>query len=58
MFCCFLIVGLVRLQVEAAWVAAAQVVISGAVGPRADFVNGRFEQVEWEVYRKVGDPDE
>ena len=57
MFCCFLIVGLVRLQVEAAWVAAAQVVISGAVGPRADFVNGHFEQVEWEVYRKVGEPD-
>ena len=46
------------LQVEAAWGAApAQVVISGAVGPRAVFVNGRFEQVEREVYCEVGDPD-
>ena len=44
-----------RGQVEA---AAAQVVISGAAGPGAWLANGRFEQVEWEVYRKVGDPDE
>ena len=47
-----------RPQVEAAWAAAAQVVISGAVGPRAAHLNGRFEQVEREVYRKVEVPDE
>ena len=46
-----------RLQVEAAWAAApAQVVISGAEGPNAASVNGRFEQVERGVYRKVGEP--
>ena len=46
-----------RLQVEAARTAARpQVVISGAVGPNAARVNGRFEQVEREVYRKVGEP--
>ena len=45
-----------RPQVETAWAAAAQVVISGAAGrPWAAFVNGRFEQVEREVYRKVED---
>ena len=51
---------LCRLQVEAAWAfgAASQVVISGAEGPSAVRVNGRFEQVEREVYRKVGEPDE
>ena len=43
-------------QVEAAWAAAAQVVISGAAGPKAARVNGRFEQVDREVYAKVGDP--
>ena len=46
-----------RLQVEAAWAAApAQVVISGAAGPAS--VNGRYEQVEREVYTyaKVGEP--
>ena len=43
-------------QVEAAWAAApAQVVISGAAGPNAAFVNGRFEQVDREVYAKVGE---
>ena len=52
--CCGL---LRRPQVEAAWAAAAQVVISGAAGPRAAEVNGRFEQVEREVYQKVGEPD-
>ena len=35
---------------------AAAVVISGAAGPNAAVLNGRFEQVEWEVYRKVGEP--
>ena len=35
---------------------AMQVVISGAAGPFAAKVNGRFEQVELEVYRKVGEP--
>ena len=47
-----------RLQVEAAWAAAAQVVISGAAGSSAAiavFINGRFEQVDREVYRKVGE---
>ena len=45
-------------QVEAAWAAApAQVVISGAAGPDAAEVNGRFEPVDREVYAKVGDPD-
>ena len=44
------------LQIEAAWAAAQQVVISGATGNNAVFVNGRFEQVEREqVYRKVGE---
>ena len=46
-----------RVQVEAAWAAAAQVVLSGAAGPSAARVNGRFEQVEREVYQKVGEPD-
>ena len=46
-----------RLQVEAAWAAAQQVVISGATGPAAARVNGRYEQVEREVYGKVGEPD-
>ena len=50
-----------RLQVEAAWAAARQVVIRGATGeswePSAAAVNGLFEQVEREVYRKVGEPD-
>ena len=30
--------------------------ISGVTGPDAAKVNGRFEQVEREVYRKVGEP--
>ena len=49
-----------RVQVEAAWAAAAQVVISGVVALNAATtaaINGRFEQVDREVYRKVGDPD-
>ena len=46
-----------RLQVEAAWAAAAQVVISGAAGPRAAPVNGQFEQVDREVFRKILEPD-
>ena len=37
--------------------AARLVVISGATGLSAAEVNGRFEQVEREVYRKVGQPD-
>ena len=36
--------------------AARQVVISGAAGPNAAWVNGRLELVEREVYRKVGEP--
>ena len=44
-------------QVEAAWAAATQVVISGVTGPDAAEVNGRFEQVEREVYAKVGELD-
>ena len=47
-----------RLQVGAAWAAApAQVVLSGAAGPDAGFVNGRFELVEREVHRDVVAPD-
>ena len=48
-----------RVQVEAAWAAAAQVVISGVVALNAATtaaINGRFEQVDREVYRKVGEP--
>ena len=45
-----------RLQVEAAWAAAAFVFLSGAAGPYAANVNGLFEQVDREVYRKVGEP--
>ena len=44
-------------QADAAWAAAAQVVLSGAAGVNASWVNGRFEQVNREVYRQVGDPD-
>eukprot|EP01051_Picozoa_sp_SAG22_P006333 SAG22_NODE_409_length_10939_cov_1.956638_6_plen_870_part_00 len=36
--------------------AAQQVVIKGLTGPEADLVNGRYEFVDREVYRKVGDP--
>eukprot|EP01051_Picozoa_sp_SAG22_P014665 SAG22_NODE_1813_length_3512_cov_103.505703_1_plen_792_part_10 len=45
-------------EVEAAWAsdAAQQVMIGGATGPNADKVNGRYEFVDREVYRKVGDP--
>jgi hypothetical protein len=42
------------MQVERGW---APVVISGAKGPRAAIINGRFEQVEHDVYRKVGELD-
>ena len=40
-----------------AWAAAKHAVISGATGLNADTANGEFEQVEREVYRKVGDLD-
>ena len=40
-----------QLQVEAAWGAAQQVVISGATGPNAATVNGQFELVERGVYK-------
>ena len=46
-----------QLQVEAAWGAAQQVVISSATGPNAATINGQFELVEREVYCKVGEPD-
>ena len=42
---------------EAAWAAAQQVVISGAAGPKAARINGRFELVEREVHRDVVAPD-
>ena len=35
-----------RVQVEAAWAAAAQVVLSGAAGPEAALVNGRPSWVD------------
>ena len=45
------------LQVEAAWAAAQQVMITGAMGSNAAAANGRFKQVEREVFEKVGDPE-
>ena len=47
------------MQVKAAWAAAAQVVLSGVTGTNSWCVsaNGRFEQVEREVYAKAGNPD-
>ena len=37
------------MQVEAAWAVAAQVVISGAAGCFASWINERFEQVDFEI---------
>eukprot|EP01050_Picozoa_sp_SAG11_P007701 SAG11_NODE_651_length_7926_cov_2.465057_1_plen_2511_part_00 len=53
---------LVQLQVVDAsgsgtWAAAQQVVIGGSTGSKAALVNGCYEFVDREVYRKVGEPD-
>jgi len=45
----------VEKALEDAWTAASAVVISGATGKNSEYVNGRFELVEREVYSKVGD---
>jgi len=45
----------VEKALEDAWTASSAVVISGATGKNSEYVNGRFELVEREVYSKVGD---